>query len=66
MARELLTLEKARRTGRLRDFVRQQERWERENGYDGADTDELELGLERLAKAPQSAGRTSRSRDGDD
>lgn len=61
-----LTLDEARKTGRLRDFVRQQERWEKDNGYSGADSRELEKGLERLSKEPQPRGRTSRSRGGGD
>ena len=66
MIEKPLTLEKARKTNRLGDFIRQQEHWERENGYNGADADELECGLEGLAKEPQPADRTLRSRDGDD
>lgn len=59
-----LTLAEARRTGRLRDFVRQQQRWEEENGLKGADTDELERGLAAASKEPRPKGRTSRSRGG--
>lgn len=61
----LLSLSTAIAEGRLDEFIRQQERWEKEHGYDGADTDELEGGLERLSKEPLPEGRTSRSRDDD-
>jgi hypothetical protein len=57
-----LTLIEARANGRLADFVRQQEVWELENGYAGADRKELEAGLAATIKAPQPEGRTSRSR----
>lgn len=60
-----LTLDEARREGRLREFIRQQERWERENGYAGADKRVLERGLEAAAKAQRPKDRTSRSRDDD-
>lgn len=53
-----LTLEQARKEGRLADFVRQQERWEAGNGHSGADPDQLDKGLEALATEPPPEDRT--------
>ena len=61
-----LTLEKARREGRLNEFIRQQEKWLRGEGYDPAKVKDFERLAEALITAPPPEDQTSRSRDGDD
>ena len=55
---QALSLERAREEGRLDEFIRQQERWENEHDYRGADADELEDGLKAHATAPPPEDRT--------
>ena len=52
-----LSLAEARKTGRLREFVAQEEA----RGVGPVDEAELEATIEAMAKPPQSADRTSRS-----
>lgn len=60
-----LTLKNAREKNQLADFVSQQEAWEAEHGFDGANRKELEEALARPLRSTQSEDRTSRSSDGD-
>lgn len=53
----MLTLSKALKTGRLQEFVRQEEK----RGIGPADRKKLEAAIRRLATQPQSKDRTSRS-----
>lgn len=54
----MLTLSQALRTGRLKDFIAQEEK----RGIGPAERKELDATIERLATTPlKSAGRTSRS-----
>jgi hypothetical protein len=57
MAKPLLTLREARETGRLKEFVRQQEAL----GIDNADKGEFDAIIKRAVTQPRSEGRTSRS-----
>lgn len=52
-----LTLNEAIRTGRMADFVQQEEA----RGIGGADRATLDNALERLIRQPRSEDRTSRS-----
>ncbi len=58
MVSRRLTLREAQETGRLRDFIRQEER----RGTGSADASDLESALARIIKSPRSTDRTSRSR----
>lgn len=62
MVSNRLTLKKAIKDGRLRDFIRQEE----DRGAGPADKAEVDEVLERLIKQPQSEDQTSHSpsRDG--
>lgn len=53
----MLTLAEALKSGRLRDFITQEEK----RGIGPADRKKLDKAIERLATQPRSAGRTSRS-----
>jgi len=57
----LLSLSEAIRTGRLSDFVAQEEA----RGIGPANRDDFDLALKAIVKEPQSANRTSRSASGD-
>ena len=57
----MLTLSEALKTGRLREFVKQEEA----RGIGPADSKEVEAAIKRLATTPlKSKGRTSRSSSG--
>ena len=57
MVSRRLTLREAQETGRLRDFIRQEER----RGTGSADASDLESVLARIIKPLRSEDRTSRS-----
>ena len=56
----MITLAEAIRTGWIEDFIRQEDA----RGVGPVDRRELEAKIAQLIKQPQSAGRTSGSRDG--
>ena len=55
---ERLSLMKALKTGRLADFIAQEEA----RGVESVEREELDAAIEAMIKPPRSANRTSRSR----